>query len=803
MPDGYGGRGQGSPAGQGGTGVAGRPGARPRALGDGSGSDNVSCYLRAYYQRVATEDLAPPSRLAAVAAGARPARPAPAAGPGAGPGPRARPTRTGRGQPVRPGRGHRHRRHALPGRLGHHRAEPARGRDQAARAPAAAGAPGRDRRAARDPGCLRRRLDRRPGRRRRRRAHRILDPRRARPAPGPGDRRPARGRPAPRARRRAGRGRGPARGWRAARPRRVLAAERLAGEQPGSDAGRVRRRCCAGWPTATSPSSATASTTWCRPRTAPACAPCPAPGSASCATTGRAATRCGSCRPRSCARAQDPAERLVLAKANSRSTVYRANYLDYVSVKKLDAAGEVTGEFRFLGLYTHAAHTAPIAGVPVLRRKLAQVLAAAGLSGDSHDGKDLVEILEDYPREELFEISRRGAHPDRARRAAAERAQADPAVPAPGPVRPVHVLPGVPAQGPVHHRGQAARAGHPARGAARGLGGLQRHGRRLGPGPAVRGGPGRAGTAVPQVDAAAWSASWPRRSGRGTRTSPPRRPGCSARSGPARCSTGCAAGIPETYKADVTAADAVDDLPTMLELRESADGIRGPAGGAAGAVDAGGVPVGDADHAVRRAAAAAAHGPRGRRRASVPVHRELERRLVLDLRIRSAGRRPRPRPAALRAALRGRADRAVARPDRRRRVQRAGAVGGADLARGRRCCAPTPSTCARAGSRFSEDYLQRVLRSNGAITRLLVRLFESRFDPARQNGVAERCEAITEEIRGQLDEVASLDADRILRSYLALIDATLRTNYYQQDGPGAAAGTRTWCSSSTRAACPG
>src|SRR5271165_3383091 len=105
------------------------------------------------------------------------------------------------------------------------------------------------------------------------------------------------------------------------------------------------------------------------------------------------------------ARAQDPSERLVLAKANSRSTVYRANYLDYVSVKRLDPAGGVTGEFRFLGLYAHTAHTAPIVGVPVLRRKLADVLTAAGLSRDSHDGQELIEILEDFPREELFEIS--------------------------------------------------------------------------------------------------------------------------------------------------------------------------------------------------------------------------------------------------------------------------------------------------------------------------------------------------------------------------------------------------------------
>ena len=80
--------------------------------------------------------------------------------------------------------------------------------------------------------------------------------------------------------------------------------------------------------------------------------------------------------------------------------------------------------------------------------------------------------------------------------------------------------------------------------------------------------------------------------------------------------------------------------------------------------------------------------------------------------------------------------------------------------------------------------MRRVLRGNSAITRLLIRLFESRFDPDKQQGAAERCEAITEELRGQLDEVTSLDADRILRSYLALIDATLRTNYYKQDTPG-------------------
>ncbi len=84
----------------------------------------------------------------------------------------------------------------------------------------------------------------------------------------------------------------------------------------------------------------------------------------------------------------------------------------------------------------------------------------------------------------------------------------------------------------------------------------------------------------------------------------------------------------------------------------------------------------------------------------------------------------------------------------------------------------------QANVTFSQDYIESVLRSNASITRLLVRLFESRFDPAKAAGEAERSEAIAEEVAGALDSVASLDEDRILRSYLGLIAATLRTNYY-------------------------
>ncbi|MFG3096991.1 NAD-glutamate dehydrogenase [Streptomyces sp. NPDC048202] len=94
---------------------------------------------------------------------------------------------------------------------------------------------------------------------------------------------------------------------------------------------------------------------------------------------------------------------LVLTKANSRSTVHRPSYLDYIGVKKFDADGNVVGERRFLGLFSSAAYTESVRRVPVIRRKVAEVLERAGFSPNSHDGRDLLQILETYPRDELFQ----------------------------------------------------------------------------------------------------------------------------------------------------------------------------------------------------------------------------------------------------------------------------------------------------------------------------------------------------------------------------------------------------------------
>ncbi len=95
---------------------------------------------------------------------------------------------------------------------------------------------------------------------------------------------------------------------------------------------------------------------------------------------------------------------LVITKANSRSTVHRPAYLDYIGVKSFDAAGNVNGERRFIGLFATSAYTGSVRSIPIVREKVDAVLASAGFPRDSHSGKDLLGILETYPRDELFQI---------------------------------------------------------------------------------------------------------------------------------------------------------------------------------------------------------------------------------------------------------------------------------------------------------------------------------------------------------------------------------------------------------------
>ena len=131
------------------------------------------------------------------------------------------------------------------------------------------------------------------------------------------------------------------------------------------------------------------------------CGRCPAPASASCAPTRTCRPRSASCPPLVKQKAREKTL-LVLAKANSRATVHRPAFLDYVGVKKFDENGEVIGERRFLGLFSSAAYTESLTRIPLLREKAAEVLRRIGFDPRSHAGKALMDTLETYPRDELF-----------------------------------------------------------------------------------------------------------------------------------------------------------------------------------------------------------------------------------------------------------------------------------------------------------------------------------------------------------------------------------------------------------------
>ena len=96
---------------------------------------------------------------------------------------------------------------------------------------------------------------------------------------------------------------------------------------------------------------------------------------------------------------------LILTKANSRSTVHRSAFLDYVGVKVYDDNGKVIGERRFLGLLTSIAYSESPTKIPLLRHKVRRIFERAHVEETGHRAKALLHIIETYPREELFQSS--------------------------------------------------------------------------------------------------------------------------------------------------------------------------------------------------------------------------------------------------------------------------------------------------------------------------------------------------------------------------------------------------------------
>ncbi|MBN8919958.1 MAG: NAD-glutamate dehydrogenase, partial [Rhizobiales bacterium] len=95
---------------------------------------------------------------------------------------------------------------------------------------------------------------------------------------------------------------------------------------------------------------------------------------------------------------------LMIVKANVRSRVHRRVYMDFVGLKRFDAEGRLVGEMRIVGLFTSTAYTRSARSIPYIRRKIDAVLRRAGFDENSHSGKALVNVLEAYPRDDLFQI---------------------------------------------------------------------------------------------------------------------------------------------------------------------------------------------------------------------------------------------------------------------------------------------------------------------------------------------------------------------------------------------------------------
>ncbi len=99
----------------------------------------------------------------------------------------------------------------------------------------------------------------------------------------------------------------------------------------------------------------------------------------------------------------DPA--LTIAKSNVKSRVHRRGYMDYVGIKRYGPDGRPSGEVRFVGLFTADAYDQPAVQVPFIREKIARVMARAGAAPGSYNEKRLRNIVENHPRDELFQIA--------------------------------------------------------------------------------------------------------------------------------------------------------------------------------------------------------------------------------------------------------------------------------------------------------------------------------------------------------------------------------------------------------------
>ncbi|PJG58650.1 NAD-glutamate dehydrogenase [Aeromonas cavernicola] len=94
---------------------------------------------------------------------------------------------------------------------------------------------------------------------------------------------------------------------------------------------------------------------------------------------------------------------LILTKSNSKSRVHRPAYVDYIGIKRFDDEGKVVGEDRFIGLYASSIYNTSATQIPLISHRLARIMAASGHEKGSHAYKALLNVLETYPRDELIQ----------------------------------------------------------------------------------------------------------------------------------------------------------------------------------------------------------------------------------------------------------------------------------------------------------------------------------------------------------------------------------------------------------------
>ena len=482
---------------------------------------------------------------------------------------------------------------------------------------------------------------------------------------------------------------------------------------------------------------------------------------------------------------------LVLTKANSRATVHRPKYLDYIGVKKFDAQGNIVGERRFLGLFTSQADNTGIGQIPILRRKQAEVLAQAGFDAESYNGKDLIELLETFPREELLQIPVgelynivRGVLRLRERRGTKLFMRRDPYggrymscfVYMPRDQYSTRVRLDI--QKVLTEAFQGATMDHNVMIGAAPLARLYlvaraEHGRTL--------------ADIDQVAleekvreaARSWDVDFD--DALVDEFGPSRATGFKERYG---------AGLTEAYKVDNSPVTAAKDIERVEDLLK-----RFPVDERSGEFSAALYRDDDeTNDTAWRFRLVRLDEPLSLSRV-LPVLEHLGVEVVderpYSLEVEGVGRiwiydfglgefpaSDLP-PERMRVLFEEAFDASWRDRAESDRINALVVRAGLDW-RQLTVLRAYGKYLRQTGSTFTPDYLADVLVANAGVTNLLMEFFEARFDPDRPDeGREERADTLVAKIESELEGVASLDHDRILRSFLAVMRATLRTNHYQ------------------------